>query len=89
MIRALHGHQNPRRVPLLQDCMVFMQLPGRFATGRPRDFSDINTSQSRDIAATGREPGHEIADRNRRRRTVDLLHQRFQRGLRVVSQFEI
>ena len=40
----------------MQTCMVFMQIPGRFATGRPRGFGDINTAKSRDIAATGREP---------------------------------
>jgi hypothetical protein len=37
----LHVDQNPARVPMMQYCMVFMQVPGRFATGRTREFGDI------------------------------------------------
>jgi hypothetical protein len=67
--------------------MVFMQVPGRFAAIRARQFDDITRSKaaiSRDYSrrlGSGR-LAHEIDHRDCRRRTAGMLHQRLKCSLR-------
>ena len=84
MIRVLCRDRNPPGdIVCAVRCHDFMQGPGRFRQPRTPRFGDIDGPRDNSRCRRTLEgPGHEIDDRDCRRRTAGLLHQRHQRGLR-------